>query len=408
VSPDIRSHRWSFILDEPARILFADDDPILTEFAKVYLSTPVATVESAADGHEAWRRLSEEHFDIALIDIEMPGLGGFAVVERIRADARLRHLPVVMVTGHDDVVSIDRAFEAGATSFVTKPVNWRQLSYQMRYVLRMSRLEAGSRAARERAEQASMLKSTILSIIHHEMRTPLNSIIGFSGLLAQETPGRIDNPVYRDYVAQIHAAGHQLHDRLADMLQYAELAFGERAPAEDEYRLAALADAAVAAVAPQAAEAGIAIALAGPAEQINVICDRDLLVRALQHLLVNAVLHGAGPITLAITHSADGLAFAVTDCGPGLSADQIDRAVTVQAEDGSQRDLRGLGLGLPIARRIAELHGGRLELVSGTTAGATVRIILPPDRVILSGPPLVAAAPPPRPAVAAATLAAEA
>ena len=117
-----RKGRWFFVLDERTRILFVDDDPILCEFAKVHLASPAATVDSAPDGEAAWTRLCEGPFDVALIDIEMPRLDGFGLVERIRADARFEYLPVVMLTGRDDVVSIDRSYDLGATSFVTKPV----------------------------------------------------------------------------------------------------------------------------------------------------------------------------------------------------------------------------------------------------------------------------------------------
>ena len=133
------NNAWSFVLDEQARILFADDDPILAEFAKVHLSSPVATIEIARDGLEAWRRLTKEPFDLALIDIGMPGIDGFTLMEKIRATPTLLDLPVIMVTGREDIASIDRAYKLGATAFVTKPVNWRQLSHQIRYVLRDSR-----------------------------------------------------------------------------------------------------------------------------------------------------------------------------------------------------------------------------------------------------------------------------
>src|SRR4030081_386243 len=162
---------WSYVLDDDSRILFADDDPILVEFAKVHLSTPNTVVESAKDGLEAWHRLCTESFDLVLIDIVMPGLDGFSLVERIRADEKLRHLPLVMVTGHEDVVSIDRAFAAGATSFVTKPVNWRLLSHQLRYVLRTTQMAAEVREARNRAEAASAMKTNMLSLLQHEIRT---------------------------------------------------------------------------------------------------------------------------------------------------------------------------------------------------------------------------------------------
>lgn len=131
---------YSFVLDEEARILVTDDDPIMREFATVYLSTPTASVETAACGEDGLAMLASDNFDIALVDIDMPGINGFEMIERIRADEKLRRLPVVVVTSNEDVASIDRAYRAGATSFVTKPVNWRLLSYQLRYVLRAHKM----------------------------------------------------------------------------------------------------------------------------------------------------------------------------------------------------------------------------------------------------------------------------
>src|SRR5262245_53632675 len=138
---------WSYVLDESVAILVVDDDPILREFASVHLSTPTARVETAANGNAAFQLLKGGQFDVALVDIEMPVLDGFALLEKIRGEPELSHLPVIMLTGHDDVVSIDRSYKLGATAFASKPVNWRQLSYEVRYVLRASRMERELRRA---------------------------------------------------------------------------------------------------------------------------------------------------------------------------------------------------------------------------------------------------------------------
>jgi len=148
----VQKSAWSFVLDEPTRVLVADDDPILLEFAIVHLSSPMAVIETANDGATALAMLKEGQFDIALLDISMPGLDGFGVLEKIRADADLRHTPVMMLTGHEDIASIDRAYGLGANSFATKPVNWRLLSYHIRYVLRTSRIERELRKAHCRIE----------------------------------------------------------------------------------------------------------------------------------------------------------------------------------------------------------------------------------------------------------------
>jgi CheY-like chemotaxis protein len=98
----------------------------------VHLTTPSASVEVAESAKEGLACLKRAAFDIALIDLEMPGMGGLEMIRQLRNDPRHYDLPVVVVTGRDDMSSIDLAYEAGATSFVTKPVNWRLMSYQLR------------------------------------------------------------------------------------------------------------------------------------------------------------------------------------------------------------------------------------------------------------------------------------
>jgi DNA-binding response OmpR family regulator len=130
-----------YVLDTDARILFVDDDPILREFAQVNLASPHVEIDTAADGIEALERLAVTPYNLLLVDLEMPRLDGFGLLERLRADPATASLPVIVQTGREDVEAIDRAFHLGATSFVTKPLNWRLLTYQIRFVLRSSRAE---------------------------------------------------------------------------------------------------------------------------------------------------------------------------------------------------------------------------------------------------------------------------
>lgn len=139
-----QTRNFTFVLGGDVRILVMDDDPIQCEFARVYLSTPTASVETAENGEEGLRLLRAEKFDLAVVDLDMPVMNGFQTIRAIRNDPALRNLPIVIVTGREDVESIDRAYDEGATSFVTKPVNWRLLSYQLRYVLRAQRMAVAS------------------------------------------------------------------------------------------------------------------------------------------------------------------------------------------------------------------------------------------------------------------------
>jgi DNA-binding response OmpR family regulator len=157
-----------YVLDEKIRILFVDDDPILREFAQVNLTSDKAEVRVAGDGDEAWRLLHGESFDLILLDLEMPKVDGFEFLQSLRMTPKLQRTPVIVVTGREDVSAIDKAFIDGATSFVVKPINWRLLSYQIRYVHQASRTEtsligARAQARSQMADAADSLRRLALS-----------------------------------------------------------------------------------------------------------------------------------------------------------------------------------------------------------------------------------------------------
>jgi len=365
---------------EQARVLFADDDPILAEFGKVHLASPTMTVESAANGEEAWRRLCSEPFDLLVLDIEMPVLDGFGLLERLRAEPRFEHLPIVMLTGREDVISIDRSFRLGAHSFSTKPINWAVLARSLRYVLRTSRIEADLRRQRRRSEELSQLTNDLLSLIRVEARTPLDTIIGYGDCIARQIDGPLGDARYVDYAEQIGAAARQMQERFIDLLQYAQLSSGHASLTPDEYRSRALIESAVAAVSPE-----LSSRVDVDAQSVNcfVECDRYWLTRAMSHVVEDL---GAHKCVERI-----GISFARTAAGEGVFDLVAHRAGCFAEKSGpncsskaaySLASVRiGHGLGIPFARRIAELHGGSLDESEGAQGEISIRLIIPKSRL---------------------------
>src|SRR5580704_3420235 len=100
--------------EEPLKLLFVDDDPILREFALVKLTSDRRSISVAADGEEALAAIRQNRPDILLLDLHMPKADGFEVLKALRDDESTRRLPVIVITGRDDENSIDRAFSQGA------------------------------------------------------------------------------------------------------------------------------------------------------------------------------------------------------------------------------------------------------------------------------------------------------
>ncbi len=130
-------------IDSPASdravALIVDDDPAIRMLIAESLRQKGFFIREAESGEEAIVQVASHPPDIILLDVEMPGMDGFDTCLSIRATRVGQDLPIVMVTGHDDIESINQAFEVGATDFVSKPVNWAMLGYRIRYILRSSR-----------------------------------------------------------------------------------------------------------------------------------------------------------------------------------------------------------------------------------------------------------------------------
>jgi len=132
-------------------ILVVDDDDTLRFLAREALELAGFAVEEAQDGAAALELAHRVKPDLILLDVQMPRVNGFEVCERLRADEAFMHVPILMATGLDDVTSIETAYRLGATNFITKPLRWNTLPYDIRYILRNSTLEDDLR--RENAER---------------------------------------------------------------------------------------------------------------------------------------------------------------------------------------------------------------------------------------------------------------
>ncbi len=169
---------------DSARVLVVDDDAVTRVTVRDYLEEAGFSVSEAADGEAGRRELEQCRFDIALVDVVMPRIDGFALCELIRSTPGLEHLPVLMMTGSDDVSAVSRAFETGATDFITKPLNPDLLVHRVRYMLRAKRT-ADLLRKRERslayAERIARIGNWELDTESGELTCSdaLNELIGF-------------------------------------------------------------------------------------------------------------------------------------------------------------------------------------------------------------------------------------
>jgi signal transduction histidine kinase len=236
-----------------------------------------------------------------------------------------------------------------------------------------------------RAKAASAAKADLLAEMSHELRTPINAIIGFSEIIRSETLGAIGNPAHRSYVDDIIFCGRHLLGIVDDTLELARHEAGKLELREEHVAIETVVAEAFRVIGPQAERGGVALIWRpAMAELPWLYCDRARLRQILLNALSNAVkfTEPGGRVEITAEFS-DGLAVLVTDTGIGIEPENIPVALSRFGQIAANRAQHdpGTGLGLTLAKAMAEQHGGSLSLQSTPQAGTLVRVWFPAWRV---------------------------
>jgi two-component system, cell cycle sensor histidine kinase PleC len=245
-------------------------------------------------------------------------------------------------------------------------------------------------SARLTAEDSNRAKSEFLANMSHELRTPLNAIIGFSELIRDARMGPVSSR-YQDYAQDIHGSGAHLLRLITEVLDLAKVESGRLELFEGSVTLERVIEDCTRIVADRAAAGGLALATDIPADLPTLRGDELRLKQILLNLLSNAIKFTptGGRICLSAEVRPDhGIHLSVTDNGIGMDPDEIPLALEPfrQLEGSLNRRFEGTGLGLPLARRLTELHGGILDIISTKARGTIATVKLPASRVIFADP----------------------
>ena len=372
-----------------ASILVVDDDPVVCELMRTALENDGFEVLEASDGVEGCQLYERHHPDLLLVDLMMPRMDGYDLCRELRSQPEAARVPILVVTSLDDLASIDRAYDAGATDFMPKPANWAMLNYRVRYILRAEELRRNQErliAAKEVAETANRAKSNFLANMSHELRTPLNAIIGFSTIMSDRMFGPLGDGRYTEYADLIGSSGRHLLAIINDILDLARAETDKLLLAEEMVEIGEVVRLASQMVRDMAERSQVDFSSETEAELPPLFSDPAKLTQILVNLLTNAIkfTKPGGRVRLtAVRHVHQGIAFRVEDTGIGMSAEQIPIALEPfgQIDSGLARSHSGVGLGLPLTRRLIELHGGTIEIESEPGKGTVVTVCLPEERL---------------------------
>ena len=370
--------------EEPTRklrVLIAEDDPTVRMVVAAALQADGLEVEQAEDGQQAIEAFERTRPDLMVVDLNMPRVDGYELCTRLREQLEESTVGVMILTGVEDFESIDRAYEVGATDFMTKPVNPHIFVRRVRYMLRAGRAFRRMREAREAAIAASEARVNFVARMSHEMRTPLTAILGFVGIARDEQCSASD---LGEALAAIDRNAAQLYGLVDDVLGFSQLEGGQLRLNPCECRPSEIVSSVVESNIAQASGKGLALEhVIEPDTPPVLVSDPMRIIQILSNLVTNAIKYtDEGNVRLearALAGTEGGVEFTVSDTGIGI--EEADRARVFeafeQADNSMARAYQGVGLGLAIVKQLTERLGGEIALESQPGAGSRFTVRLP-------------------------------
>jgi signal transduction histidine kinase len=368
-------------------LLVVDDDEGNRDVLSQRLKKQGYAVECAKDGRQALEMLESTPYDLVLLDIMMPEMDGYEVLQRLKSDERLRHMPVIMISALSEMESVARCIEMGAEDYLNKPFNATLLKARLTACLekkhsrdREMRLFEQLQQNYTRLQDLEKLRDDLTHMIVHDLRTPLTSVV--AAIQTLDMVGEV-NGAQRE-VMEIAVTGSasllSLINSLLDVEKF------ESGAMDLDYTLLSLPElisAAIAQVMPLAQAKEIALVQEITPDLPWLNGDEAKLQRVLVNLLGNAVKFtpSGGSIVLQVRPCNEGKAveFCVRDTGEGIPPEAFDRIFEKFGQVDSRKGGRSMstGLGLTFCKLAVEAHGGQINVESTLSHGSSFCFTIP-------------------------------
>jgi signal transduction histidine kinase len=348
-----------------ARILWADDNADMRDYVRRLLADCYDVI-AVPDGLAALAAARDKSPDLVLTDIMMPGLDGFGLLRELRADARTRTIPVILLSARAGEESAVEGLDAGADDYLAKPFSARELRARVRTHLELSRVR---QAWANELEQANKELESFSYSVSHDLRAPLRAIDGFSKALLDGYAEKLDKQACH-YLERVRTGIQKMSGLIDDLLDLSRVS---RAVLRKE--LVSLTDQARGVIAElQSKEPARKVAIE-IADGLSARGDARLITIVLVNLLGNAWKYtGKLPeprIAFGQENKGDETVFYVRDNGAGFDMAYADKLFAPFQRLHQDSEFEGTGIGLATVQRIVSRHGGRIWVEAAIDEGAT-------------------------------------
>jgi two-component system sensor histidine kinase/response regulator len=363
---------------EAREVLVVDDSSVLRMMLAHYVEQLGHRITTASNGREAMSLLRTRRFDLVLLDVVMPELDGYGVLEQIKSDEQLREIPVIMISGLDEMESAVRCIESGAEDYLPKPFNPILLRARIGACLEKKCLWDELNENYHRLQEFEKLRDSLMHMIVHDLRTPLTSFL--TGLYTLDQLGEM-NRDQTELLGISISGGQMLLGMINDLLDISKMENDTLQIERAAFDPTQLITRAVQQVSALAQAKGLELRTEAAENLTALYADEDKLLRALVNLLGNAIKFtpGGGTITIEARSSEDGVLLSVRDTGEGIPEEAFELIFQKfgQVENRKAGHTMSTGLGLTFCKMVVEAHSGEIWVESTLGQGSTFTFSTP-------------------------------
>ena len=353
-------------------ILIVDDTPKNIQVLSSILHDKGYNICISTSGIQALESLKTEVPDLILLDIQMPEMDGFEVCKLLKSNPETKDIPVIFLTAVIEHEKILEGFELGAVDYITKPFNISELTARVATHIEISR-------SRAKLTELNATKDKFFSIISHDLRSPLGTILGFSQLLL-ENLDQYSTDQTRKFIDNIYQTTKNTYELLQNLLDWSILQTGKLTQKIEKNNLKIIADD-ISLLYGNIAESKGIILQNNILSDVYINCDIEMTKTVFRNLISNAIkfTNSDGLVSVNFIKNASDIEIQISDSGVGIAPENLPYLFLIEkniSTTGTNNE-KGTGLGLILCKELIERQDGKIWVESNSGIGTTFKFTLP-------------------------------
>ena len=353
-------------------ILIVDDTPKNLQLLSNILHDKGYNICIATSGSRALETINTEAPDLILLDIQMPLMDGFETFKALKLNPKAKNIPVIFLTAVVDPEKILQGFELGAVDYITKPFSIPELTARVAAHVEI-------KLSREKLIELNATKEKLFSIISHDLRSSLGSVLSLSDLLL-ENMEQYPLPKIRQFVNNIYQGSKNTFELLENLLDWSRLQTERLTQKKGKHNLKTTIDNIYLLYGEIAKKKQIALHN-NIEPDVLIYCDLDMTKTVLRNLISNAIkfTNADGIVSVNFIENNTNIEIQITDSGVGITAENLPNLFSIEKNISTlgTNNEKGTGLGLMLCKELIEKQGGKIWVESEFGKGSTFKFTLP-------------------------------